>query len=683
MATILFVSYEIHPTTMGGCGVLIHHAASALLAEGHDVVLLLDVSEYFFRKFVDHDRLAFPHPERIRACRVDDLCADFTLPRDAVPCIFQWKSLRFAHAQRKVAAEVRPDFVEYFDYCGPGYYAFAQRLFADADEQQPVLGCRVHGSIEVLDRHGAGLVGDFDKFLLHSFERRALTLAETVLVPTRTYYERYYRDLYSLAPERVVVSAPPKQPFVPVRRRPAPGEPFSVMFLGRMFHLKGVDQLVHAGVMLLKRRPDLNCTFELLGYDSEESPVPGSYVAYLRTLIPTRLRERFVFPGQQSHAEIARRLERTLFAVFPNRTESFCYALHEVYDAGVPVIVNNLPAFADFFHDGRNALVYDSTTHGLLRAMERMIDEPVLRERLCRPFPVAEQPVTDFYARPRSLAPLVPPRGTDPCPAGMPTPLVVVLCHRDDVGSQPAAAMLRSLTPGAGRAICLVPTDPDGEETLWWLGRPWHVRSIEGAPIEPSDILTTDAISLLAGDDRPAPGWIDLCLRALSRRGIAFAGTWTTRAGRCVPELIDVAPELGAFRDPGSLRRLIVRTTPGIPLSDVFDASLGPLGHMGLIWSAVARFGHGVLLPLPMLDEGSLRLSEPDPANVRSLILRFGEPFAERLAQVAGLLTDTRGPGAPDHQPTVEAKVRIADELGGRTLARLAMKKLARRLQGN
>ena len=45
MSTILFVSYEIHPTTWGGAGVLLHHAAVQLLSEGHRVVFLLDPLE--------------------------------------------------------------------------------------------------------------------------------------------------------------------------------------------------------------------------------------------------------------------------------------------------------------------------------------------------------------------------------------------------------------------------------------------------------------------------------------------------------------------------------------------------------------------------------------------------------------------------------------------------------------
>src|SRR5439155_798365 len=248
MSVICFVSYEIHPTTRGGCGVLIHHAAERLLAAGHDVVLLLDMPEPAFRRFVTH--------------------------------------------------------------------------------------------------------------------HRALELAEAILTPSRTYFARYYRPLYGLDADRVVVSPPPRQQFPSVARRPDPAGPFTILFLGRLSVLKGIEQLVHAAVRLVKRRPDLPFTVELIGHDTDVLPSGQIYGAYLRSLIPGELRDRFVFTGQLPHGEVAARLAHALFAVFPNRVESFCYALHEVYDAGVPVIVNDLPSFADFFRHEDNALVYDGTTEG-------------------------------------------------------------------------------------------------------------------------------------------------------------------------------------------------------------------------------------------------------------------------------------------------------------------------------
>lgn len=689
MSRILFVSYEIHPTTMGGCGVLIHHAANVLLAAGHDVVLLLDVPESYFRSFVDKDRLQFSVPDRVRAYRVDDLCDDFPLNASDVPCVFQWKSLRFAHAQRRVLELERIDFVEYFEYCGAGYYAFAERLYSGNEagngpvHRIPVLGSRAHGSIEVLDRYGAGQVADSDKFMLHSLERGAMDLSEVVLFPSKAYYERYYRDMYSLPAERVVISSPPKLPFPRVTRRPKKGERSSIVFLGRMFHLKGVDQFVHTAVMLLKQRPELDCTIELIGYDSDESPVHGSYAAYLKTLIPSRLRDRFVFTGQLTHEQIAARLGNALFAVFPNRTESFCYALHEIYDAGVPVVVNNLPAFTDFFHDGRNAIVYDGTTVGLLAAMKRMIDDPALRERLCRPFAVAEEPISDFYERPRAHAALVPAPGSDPTPAGVPSPLVVVLCRDGIVQSSPA---IQAMQNTQAKVVALVPSSPDGEETLWWLGRPWHVRGPSGEPIEPSDITTTDALAVLDGADVPDSQWLATCIGALSRRAsMAFAGTWCSVNGKVIPGIVDVAPELQPFERGAELCRVLVRTEPGVPLADVFCTSLGALGHLGYLWHAIGKWGRGVLLPKVLIAAADTA-KRVEAKQLKSLLLRYGGVFPERLALLTGLMYDRAvshpaGP-MPRMEPTVESKIRVANELGGKTLARLAMKKIAKRIRG-
>src|SRR5260370_1276504 len=79
------------------------------------------------------------------------------------------------------------------------------------------LGVRVHGSMEVLDRFGDGCFLERDRLILHALEHQSIALAAPVLVPTRTYYERYYRSLYGLESERVVVSQPPKAPLPRVR----------------------------------------------------------------------------------------------------------------------------------------------------------------------------------------------------------------------------------------------------------------------------------------------------------------------------------------------------------------------------------------------------------------------------------------------------------------------------------
>lgn len=681
MQTICFVTYEIHPTTAGGCGVLIHHAAERLLAAGHSVIILIDTSRKNFEKFRDQDRLTFSVPDRIRGYWVPEICKGMSEAGLAGASVFQKKSVRFAHALRHVLSREQVDFVEFFEYCGPAYYALLERLFDPTPASTPVLGSRVHGSIEVLDRHGDGFVADRSQFLLHSLERRALSLAETVLVPSRGYYENYYRDRYALPEGAVVVSSPPKLPFPPVRSRPDTNGEFTIAFIGRMFHLKGVDQLVHASVMLMKQRPDLRFTLDLIGYDAQDGPI-GSYKDYLTTLIPERLRDRFVFRGQLTHEEIARRLDHALFAVFPNRVESFCYALHEAYDAGVPVIINDLPAFRDFFTHEKNCLVYDGTAGALLSAMTRLIDEPATREAITHPFDVDEAPLGEFYSQPDARRPLAPD-----APVGTPLrPLVVVLGDDSPLADWPALSALNRQTASGFETLALVPATPDGEETLWWLGRPWHVRDALGRPLEPSDVLTSDSLVVLRRDDRPDPHWLASCRRALARRAdLGFSGTWLRRGSAVEPGTLDIAPELYPFEQGERLPRVLVRTAPGMLLSDALDPSLRSLGIIGLVWSAVARHGHGVLSPKSLIDVRD----EPHPARdkqLSGLLLRYGAPFGDRASLAATLPpAHTVSPAAPPAPPpaiTVEAKIRYADDLGGRTLASLAWKKLARRLTG-
>ena len=476
MAVICFVSFEIHPTTAGGCGVLIHHAADVLLSRDHEVVLLLDIPDPEFRKFVEVDRLGFARPARLRAYRVGALCEDFPYQARDIPCVFQRNSLRFAHALSRLQELELIDFVEFFEYCGPGYYSLMQRLFQPRSQEgrrhAPVLGVRVHGSMEVLDRFGDGCFLERDRLILHALEHQSISLADTVLVPTRTYYERYYRTLYGLESERVVVSQPPKVPLPRVRIQPPEGRRASIVFVGRLSHLKGVDQLVHAAVALFRRRPSL--------------------------------RDRFVFLDHLSHDAISSRLAGALFAVFPNRVESFCYALHEVYDAGVPVIINELPAFADFFQHEQNALLYDGSVRGLFAAMERMADDPTLRERLRRPYPVAERPLGDFYDH-------LSARESPAVPGSAPRALVVVLCDDERVTATPAATALARQTAGGFRVVHLVPANlgqaqPEDEAVLSAGPGIPMARTVVGSrtPRRPHSMHFSCSG---AGTGWPRPGW--------------------------------------------------------------------------------------------------------------------------------------------------------------------------------
>lgn len=673
MAIVCFASYEIHPTTPGGCGVLLHHAATALLRDGHTVVLLLDIPEAYFDAFRDRDRLALPHADRCRAHHVDALCADFPFTPEQIVSTPIWRSLRFAHALERILPVEDPDFVEFFDYCGTARHALVQRLYAE-EPGRGVIGIRLHGSMELIDRHGGTRDVGRDRHLLYAFERGAFDLAEVVLAPSRRYVDAYLTPNRIRIDDKVIVSAPPTPGLPPVRRRIGAGEPFSIVNVGRLVPCKGVDQLVGAAVLLMERHPDVPCTIEIVGPDGSDSPVAESYAAYLDTIIPAELRSRFVLRGQLSHEEIARTLERALFAVFPNRFESFCYALHEVYDAAVPIVVNDVPGMADPFTHERNALVYDGTTGGLLAAMERLVDDAALRERLRRPYPVASPTLDGFYAAPRALAPLHPPV------TRRMRALVVVLGGPAEAVAQTGEALAQQTTR-AFDVVHLVPAGDGAGGALWWLGQPWFAQDAGGAAMSHADLRSRDAIAILAAGDRPAPAWLACALRALERRDtLGFAGSWIAHAGLPVPSTLDVAPELYPFEHGAAPTRTVVPTDRGQLLVDLLDPTLAELGEVGLLWRSVATRGPGALLPRVLVDVASVPVRRVDRRLLVLLVHRYGSPFAAALALLAASQASPPSHLLPGwlRAPMLsqEDAIAAARELDGRTLLRLAREKL-------
>lgn len=708
MAKICFVTYEIHPTTRGGCGVLLHHAAELLLQAGHEVTFLLAIPEHEFDQFVTRDHPGFSNSENCRAFHLGTLCEDFTLREEDCPSRSVHESARFAHACERLFARERFDFVEFFEYCGVAYYAMARRLFgrgaAGRGGAPPVLGTRLHNSLELIDGVGSTRYLDRSRYHLYALEHAQLALSELVLTPTDAYFKAYYKDRYHLAATKVVVSQSPKLPFPPVTRRPDPKEAFSIVFVGRLFQFKGVDQLVLAGVELLTRRPDLRCTFDIIGADASESPLGHSYKEYLLSLIPRAMRGRFEFPGNLSQGEFSKRLDRALFAVFPNRFESFCYAAHEVYDAGVPMIVRDLPGWSDFFAHGRNALVYEGRTDDLVSRMEEMIDDGPLRERLCRPYEIATEPLGSLYSKPKALDPLA-----SPAPS-LPRVLVVVLCERD-AGLRVTLGALEGQDSRPHQVVVLHAAEPGATGSFWWLGRAWELQDSGSEPkakVRPTSLHTYDAIVMLRAGDVPDREWLKSCSMALGNRSnAAFAGTWGRREhegkSRPIPSILDLAPETYPFEQGQRATRAVIRTSPGQVLIDLLDPVLAGLGEIGLIWRAVGEHGPGVMLDEPLLrlapeDEHDWR--PPDPSILKYLLAKYSHPFADRLALYAGLMRErvdalhsqVRGlaaqanltlPPPTNIDPPLEHKVRVADELGGKTLARLALKKLTRKLSGN
>lgn len=601
MSRICFASYEIYPVTSGGCGVLLHNSTNVLLSQGHEVIFLLDIPKPEFQLFDQHERKKYPHPENCRAYLVQTLCQDFTSPRrEDFLSEFEWRSYRFYHASRWIEKEEHPDLIEFFDYCGIAYHALSAKL-AGMDFQNTHLTIRLHTSLELIDREQPANIHDLQRYIMFGMEHQALRLAETVLYPSKRYLDQAYRPFYEPWFGKLEESRPAIVTFP--QKRETSNEADGILFFGRLFGFKGIDIFVDAAVCYLDNLDNPRRKFLIAGYDSNLPPdEQGSYQDYLLTKIPVQYRRFFQFTGQVNWNKLEELLPQILFTVFPSYFESYCYAAHELYNAGIPIIASNIPAFQDAFTHGKNALIFDGTVGDLVKQMEILSTDAILRKTLSHPYQIDKDPLGDFYTRDihaswmQSLS-----------MSSQSTELLICILAKREENIENIMQTLSKCGMRSVRIVVVRQVDKQSSETTgWFLGQRCSFFSKAGEQLLPTQIKTGDALLILKASDLLAPDYISRCMQVLGRHEqISYVGSWKQIRDGEIEHLdtfpFDVASELTLFNISSLHSRYILRTTPGKLLIDLFDSRANQLGELAYIWSLETDLSSGVTIPEPLI----------------------------------------------------------------------------------
>ena len=684
MARVLFATYEFHPTTWGGCGVLLRHATDLLLDQGHEVILLLDVPPAYFDRFQKDDHPTLSVPDRCRAHHADALCEDAPSLLAEVENPFLAKSLRFAHAVKRLAELDPVDFVEFFEYCGVGYHALVEKRFG-LQPQAPILGTRVHNSVELIDLHEGTHGIDRDRSILYGLERAGLALSEATLLPSKSYADAYYLKRYGLDPEAVQISEPPTARF-PARPVLAPEAVREVQFFGRIFEFKGVERLVRAALLLLERQPDLDVDFVFIGNDGRDGPGGASYTEYLLGTIPERFRDRFDFTGHLPHDQVAERFGRALVAVFPNRFESFCYAAHEAHEAGVPLLMSDIPAFRNYFEEGVHAWYFDGSSTDLADQLGTLLANPERLAALETGTPLATAPLGDFYERPQALRPIAnEAKGRLDV-----TVIVEVPLTATEPQIEATVDAVRAQMRADDRLLVAYhdedPRAPDAASGVRWLGATRRLATPKGKPEALASLRTQQALWLLVAGDHPDDDYLPLCRGALERNPrMGFAGTWFRDfEGRLVVSALDLVPERYPFDFGARRTRALIRTQPETLVVELFDSQAGHYGEVGVLWRAHAEFGHGSLLSQVRLVASSAEEDLRESGQLAFLVQAAApQAIRDRLSLLA-LSEEGERPAALPTPVIDEARARMiaSDHLNGTTLLRMAWTKFRRKLLG-
>lgn len=656
---ICFVSFEIHPATWGGCGVLLYNSTRLLLEQGHQVVFLLDMPRYHFDAFNPGD---YPEPQNCKAYQVDQLCKNITLSQGDFSDFYSWRSYRFHWALQKVVAVEQPDLVEFVDYNGPAHYALSAKVTESAYKSNRLV-IRLHNSDQLMDLHQPLHPLKADRYLLYALEQSALRLAETVLFPSQTYLDEAYAVHYEAWFGKLVRSQPALVEY-PEPRDVCEGASV-ILFYGRLYGFKGVDLFVDAAVSLLWEGSHDDVRFVLAGYDPAAAPDgSNTYQEYLCKRIPARHRSQFQFVGQLSWSELEALMPQLYYAVFPSYLESFCYSAHELHAAGVPVIVNNIPGFREHFRHSENALLFDGTVKDLAQQMKTLLQNSELRERIRSPYSLTRNPLGAFYEAPFEGSWI----RTEDRANNRPSLLVCIL----DDGKHPVHKTIQSLGLQSIenlRPILLQPlSDRSDAESgaIWFLGRLHSAVDLQGNRLSTHRLETKDALLILRAGDVVQRSYLSTCLDVLARQPeLSFVGCWKQVRGRGGARLdtfpIDAALELIPFSDLPLLSRVVMRTQPGNLLLDLFDPRLMQMGEVGYLWDLEGSSGPGVLIPDPMIERSEDDFATRNERLLSYLILR--DSNKTRKARLANYLVTVRlaqdGPELPPAETTLAQELAV------------------------
>ena len=200
--------------------------------------------------------------------------------------------------------------------------------------------------------------------------RATLRRCQALMVLT----EEMAAGLRALAPDCRMYVMPNPVDLDEFGAQPVPArEPATVVFLGWFVPGKGTYDLLEALARLHGRRPGLRAVFG--GYKMEDQLRERVRALGLGGVVEVA--------GWCGRADVVRLLRTCTLLALPTHSEGIPMVLLEAMACGTPVVtcpVSGIPAVA---RDGRNALfVRPGDIEGLTAALERLLDDPALREAM-------------------------------------------------------------------------------------------------------------------------------------------------------------------------------------------------------------------------------------------------------------------------------------------------------------
>ena len=261
-------------------------------------------------------------------------------------------------------------------HCASGA-SFARKLVAVELARAAGRPCvlHVHGGDFAVKLRAPGLLG---RLYRRAF-RHALEGATAVVALTPGWADELRR--WGAIRRLVVVPNSPDLPASANGHRRPESQPY-VLYLGHLYRVKGLFELLDAFAALRSRRPELRLV--LAGESLRPDDVPSeALLAYAseRGLDPSCVD----LPGWVDGEAKADLLASSACVVLPSHREGLPLVLLEAMAAGRPVVATSVGGVPEAVRDGiEGLLVQPRDPGGLAAAIERVLDDPSLADSLGR-----------------------------------------------------------------------------------------------------------------------------------------------------------------------------------------------------------------------------------------------------------------------------------------------------------
>lgn len=225
-------------------------------------------------------------------------------------------------------------------------------------------------------------------------ERRVLQFADQIIAATPAE-QAQLRWLYLADPTKITVVAPgvDTSHFYPIPKdeaREAAGLPKgerTILFVGRLQPLKGVDTLIQAATRLRLRDISAEHPVNLVvvgGNANGSGDDTDAELARLRALTRDLCMDRMVvFLGQRDQDKLPYYYSAAEVVVMPSHYESFGMVALEAMACGTPVVASQVGGLAYLVQDGVTGFVVpDQDPEALADRLTRLLGDPDLRQQM-------------------------------------------------------------------------------------------------------------------------------------------------------------------------------------------------------------------------------------------------------------------------------------------------------------